>query len=144
MSSRIEVGASNINAFLGAGLGTSDEIGVKVTGVNLGLLLFTSYDSDPSVTQAEATYALFASGSGEIVGVPDLTLSGTLSVKVNTTLSARTETITLPDSSDVVVFNFAAAFVQEVSGSVILKIQGFSLEGKFGFEQQPVTMWPNA
>ena len=58
--------------------------GGDVTGVNLGLLLFSSYDSAPNATQVAATYALFAEGSGEIVGIPDLTLSGDLSVRVNT------------------------------------------------------------
>ena len=83
-TTKILVGAANIDAFLG----TSDEsMGVRVTDANLGLALFKT-------GTAAATYALDASAAAALVGFDSiLSLSGTLGVRVNTTGVAVNETV---------------------------------------------------
>src|SRR5262249_31089049 len=62
----------------------SDATGVQLSNGNLGLVLFRTFD--PALTtQAAASYALTASGTGSLVGVNNLSLSGDVSVRINTT-----------------------------------------------------------
>lgn len=76
-SAKILAGATNVNAFLGAG-----GIGVEVTGASLGLALYGS-----------GGYALSASGDVALTGIDALTLNGSLAVQVNATGRAVNETI---------------------------------------------------
>jgi hypothetical protein len=70
---KLLVGASGVNAFLGAN-GT----GVQVTGANLGMVIFKD-------GTAASTYALDASGTVELLGVSGVTLTATGGVRVNKT-----------------------------------------------------------
>ncbi len=85
-STEIEVGATVTTAFLGANFGTASQVGVLLTGGQLGLVLFRSPGAQP-------TYALVASAASfSLVGVPGLTLTtdgsvngSGLSIRINTT-----------------------------------------------------------
>ena len=129
-TTKILVGAANIDAFLG----TSDEsMGVQVTDANLGLVLYKT-------GTAAATYALDASAAAALVGFDSiLSLSGTLGVRVNTTGVAVSETVDVNGTLVSIVFSAAQGNVQGFSGSVDLSIAGFvTLSGEFAFEKSVV------
>src|SRR5262249_1486711 len=87
VNTELSVAATGVSAFLGTNNGTtvtSDDVGVSITGANLGLLMFKSID--PSVTtQAAAKIAVVANGTAALVGLSDLALSGRLALKYNDT-----------------------------------------------------------
>ncbi|MDP6513419.1 MAG: hypothetical protein QF878_09570 [SAR202 cluster bacterium] len=87
---KILVGASGVAASLSAG-----GVGVDLTGGTLGAVLFENH-----------TYALDATGSVALAGVPDLTLSGTASVRVNNTGTVVNETVTVGGAPLSVIFGF--------------------------------------
>src|SRR5205814_1311404 len=68
-----------------------------------------------------------AVGSGEVVGSPDVTLSGTVRVKFNTTGSARFSGAFAVDSGTV------AVPTQSFSGDITLNLFGLELMGPIGF-----------
>ncbi|MFN9040823.1 MAG: hypothetical protein ACK5YO_31325, partial [Planctomyces sp.] len=79
--------ASNVSTFVGDTKGTTDtadDIGVRFTGGSL-----VGYIAPNS------TYAFDASGAAAIVGVSDLTLTGTLSAQKNTTGANVSKSITV-------------------------------------------------
>ena len=125
-TTKILVGAANIDAFLG----TADKsMGVQVTDANLGLVLFK--------TGTATTYALDASAAAALVGFDGiLSLSGTLGVRVNTTGVAVDETVSVNGTDVSILFTAAQKNVQGFSGSVSLEIAGFvTLSGDFAFEK---------
>ena len=129
-TTKILVGAANIDAFLG----TADKsMGVQVTDANLGLVLYKT-------GTAAATYALDASAAAALVGFDSiLSLSGTLGVRVNTTGGAVSETVDVNGTLVSIVFSAAQGNVQGFSGSVDLSIAGFvTLSGDFAFEKSVV------
>ncbi|MFN9290007.1 MAG: hypothetical protein ACK6EB_18210, partial [Planctomyces sp.] len=80
------IAAANVSAFVGDTKGTTDtadDIGVRFTGGSL-----VGYIAPNS------TYAFDASGAAAIVGVSDLTLTGTLSAQKNTTGANVSKSIT--------------------------------------------------
>ena len=128
-SQKILVGASGINAFLGTGYGTADEMGVKIQNANLGLVLF-----------ANKTYALDASAAALLVGFEGiLTLTGTLGVRVNNTGKAVSESVNVNGTAVPIVFSAAQGNIMGFSGSVALEIAGFvTLSGAFAFEKSGI------
>ena len=138
----ISIGATNIDAFLGANEGQPGETGLRVTGASLGLLFFKTVNT-ALMTQAPATYALVASGgTNQLVGVPGLTLgSNGLLVKVNKTGTDVTDGMGMPRVISTpggnVTLDFTATGSQNVTsveGHITLIITGFvSLEGDFSF-----------
>lgn len=141
-STEISIGATNIDAFLGANEGEADETGLRITGASLGLLFFKTVDA-ALMTQAPSTYALVASGgTNAIVGVPGLTLgSNGLLVKVNQTGTDVTDDLGMPRVINTpggnVTLDFTetgTANVLSVEGHITLVIADFvSLEGDFAF-----------
>ena len=137
--------SSNANVF--AGVGASDSsgaggIGVSLTDVSLGLALMKEIGGS-----GRSYIGLSASGGAALVGVPGITLSGTVQVQVN---SASTGTavdftqltagkLSIPTaagtSAPTVDLAFTGALLQ-VSGSLTLSIDGFaSISGSFAFQQ---------
>jgi len=76
----LTIGGRNINAFAGVNAGSSNRVGLALSGVEFGLALATS-KSDP--TRSWAALAANAT-SVEIVGIPDVTISATdLALSIN-------------------------------------------------------------
>ena len=126
---KILVAAANVNSFLG----TSDQsLGVRITGAELGVVLLK--------VGGVSSYALTASGTAELIGIPALTLSGSLAVRVNNTGATVNESISVGTAGDTVDIVFtSAANIQSLAGSVILDIAGFvSIDGEFGFEKSVI------
>ncbi|MGV2335236.1 MAG UNVERIFIED_CONTAM: hypothetical protein LVR18_14360 [Planctomycetaceae bacterium] len=125
----ILVAGTGIEAFLGANgdglIGTSDDLGVKVTEATLGAAFYLA--SDGSVS-----YALDARGISEFVGLDGLDLQAELAVRVNTTGGEVNETITFPDDSTVQVVFAEDEAGPVFSGHVIAAAGDFArLEGFF-------------
>jgi hypothetical protein len=110
---KITAAGSNITAFAGSG-----STGVQVDNAKLGVVILTP-------TSGSSTYALEGTGTASLVGVPDLSLSGSLSVAVNTTGQAIDETLSTPGGSVQVKFDNGDA-VQQLEGSVQLRISNFA------------------
>ncbi|MEN9556436.1 MAG: hypothetical protein RLZZ232_2722, partial [Planctomycetota bacterium] len=128
-TTEIRVAGTNINALLGSNpdgvIGTSDDVGAKITNARLGAVLYR--------TSAGATsYALDAKGTASLVGVDGFTLTGDLSARVNTTGGAVSETITMP-SGDPVNVTFGATEAAAVfSGTVTAEVSSFAtVSGSF-------------
>ena len=66
LDTKILVGAANVTVFLGANFGTDDELGVRLSNGELGLVLFQT-------GTGASTYALTASGTAALVGIDAIT-----------------------------------------------------------------------
>jgi len=125
-TTKLLIGAAGIDAFMGVGLETpndpDDDLGIKVASANLGLVLIKDGASD-------STYALDASGSAELVGLPGLQIEGSLSVRVNQTGQVVDETVHT-SGDDVEVKFTTAENIKVFSGHIILSVTNiFTLEG---------------
>ena len=125
-----------LNAFIGNGLpttngdgslNTTNAQGVLIQNADLGLMLLSSIDStNPSSPVHTSTFALTASGTASILGIPGITLSGTLSVQEDTA-GAQNTTVNVPDpinpgSTIPVTIDFAANQLPSFAGSVNLAV----------------------
>ena len=134
----ILIAAAGINIFVGSG-GTTP-VGVQVSGANLGLAIFSTTNLTTSVTTSGG-FALSTAGTAALLGVPDLTLTGTLAVQVNTTGGAVNQTVAVPDPSHPgstipVTINFTASQgeLAQVSGNITFAVSTFAtLNGAFSF-----------
>lgn len=147
-TTKLLVGAAGIDAFLGTGDPSgSDAMGVKVSGANLGLAVISTNNS---VTSAHTSaYALTASGNAALLGVPVLSLSGSLAVRSNTAGTVH-EVVQVPDpanpGSTIPVNIDFAGNMQAFAGSVALGLadpgdptkQFVSLSGDFSFSRAVV------
>ncbi|MDA1230761.1 MAG: hypothetical protein O2856_08305 [Planctomycetota bacterium] len=118
----------NTSAFVGDTRGTpdlADDIGVRISDVRVDLQLLSG------ATAADASYALAGNGTAEIVGVPGLTLSGTIAIEKNTGASDVTLGLGTPDPSDDVLLNAGA---NRVGGSLTLGTPLVDLTGNFFVE----------
>ncbi|MFN9034746.1 MAG: hypothetical protein ACK5YO_00500, partial [Planctomyces sp.] len=117
------IAAANVSAFVGDTKGTTDtadDIGVRFTGGSL-----VGYIAPNS------TYAFDASGAAAIVGVSDLTLTGTLSAQKNTTGANVSKSITVAGVTRTLT---VAANTSRVGGSVTLNTPVASLSADFAVE----------
>ncbi|HND52688.1 MAG TPA: hypothetical protein PLV92_09840, partial [Pirellulaceae bacterium] len=123
---KITIGAVSVNAFVGSG-GTT-RTGVEVSGAQLGAVIFTT-PGQPSV------YALTASGAASLVGVPNLSLDGTLSVEINRSGREVDETISTP-AGDVSLEFDSADDVTRVAGHAHFAVAGFvDVAGDFAIKK---------
>jgi hypothetical protein len=131
-TTKIKLAATNVNAFLGSNpdnlANTGDEVGAQISNARLGAVLYR--------TSAGNSYAIDAAGTAALVGIDGLTLSGSLSARINTTGGAVSETITVPGGAPVQV-SFAADEDDAVfSGTVTADAGGFaSLSGGFSISK---------
>ena len=142
--SLLELGVSNANVFAGVGANDSTGaggIGVSLSSVSLGLALMSEIGGSRSYI------GLSASGGASLIGVPGITLVGTVQVQVNsastgaavdfTQLTAGMLAVPTAPGSGAPTVNlaFTGALLQ-VSGSLTLSIDGFaSVSGNFAFQQ---------
>jgi len=120
----IRIAASTIDIFVGSGAGTADETGVRVNGQDLGFVLYSDLDAPAGVSPW--TYALTAQGSAELVGVDDVTLSGDLAVRMNTTGREINEMIDVGGAPPVaVIFTANQGNLERLQGGVTLDIADF-------------------
>ncbi len=119
------VGVNNVSAFFGQG-----STGVQITGGQLGLALV------PAQGATASTYALFATGTAAITGVPDLTLSGTITARQNTTGATLDQTI---DGVEI-KFGSGEQNLTQIGGSLNLQVSSFvSLAGSFNIQNTPAS-----
>jgi hypothetical protein len=153
----IILAAAGLNAFIGNGattnsdgsLNTTNAQGVLIQNADLGLILLSSIDNtDPNnPVHSPSTFALTASGGASILGIPGITLSGTLSVQ-DDTAGAQNTTVQVPDpinpgSTIPVVIDFTANQLPSFAGSINLSVanpsdlsQSFvTFSGDFNFTQ---------
>ncbi len=125
----ILIGASDVNAFIGA-----DGYGVQISAGTLGLVIYRDSEASGS------TYALDASGSIAVEGLPnEVTLTGTANVMINTTGKA-VDVTNIPGTSQTVSFA-TTDNVESFGGSLNLTISpasgsSFTLMGDFSFTEE--------
>ena len=131
-------GATNVEVFFGDGpyrladgSVNPDAIGLVITGGTLG-----------AVKYADGTYAISASGTASFVGIPGITVTGTLTVKINHTGHAVTDTIQLPSGatpSSVTMPFTTGTYLTEVDGTgITISAAGIlTLSGDVKFLLQP-------
>jgi hypothetical protein len=125
------VAASGLTIFLGRGPAMLQSgainplaVGVLLTGATIGLI------------ETGSGHALVASGTVSIIGVPGVTVTGTTSVRVNSTGLAVSQTIEIPGSTApgvAVDFATADAVTEFVVTDATLAFAGQSLTGDFSF-----------
>ena len=122
--------ATNANVFLGQGPGltsTNPNVinpaarGVLLSGATIGVVQVGSGST--------ATYAMHATGTVQVLGVPGVSLSGTATIDFNNT----TGSVTIPGFSSPTISEpkGTASF----SGSLDLNVLGQDLKGTYGFSQ---------
>src|SRR5205807_644508 len=91
--------ATNVEVFLGAGPYRLDDANHTVNPNAVGLVL--SNASIGAAKFADGSFAIYATGSASLVGIPGLTLSAqTVTVKINTSGNAVTDCIKLTGGTD--------------------------------------------
>src|ERR1043166_8152519 len=159
VTTEITIGATNVNSFFGVGGDTAsldDDTGVRLSDGKQGLLI--SETVDPAVTTAPThKYALVARGTVALVGVTGLTLSGTVSARVNATGTPVTDdglTTGTPRKITVggedIILDFTATGNSDVKrfegSSLRLAVAGFvDLTGNYSFSKTstPTSPGPN-
>ncbi|TVP98792.1 MAG: hypothetical protein EA381_11745 [Planctomycetaceae bacterium] len=134
------IGATGVNSFFGDGGPTdneSDDLGLRITGGTLGLVV------EPKTEGQPAPYALVASGSAALVGLEDsgLTLSVTdVKIKKNTT-GAPFDAVDVATATGSVTVEFGEDEAPEqIRGALDLVAAGFvTASGKFGMERETRT-----
>ena len=124
---------TGLKVFLGQGPATlaNGELNPLATGILLT-------NARIGVVKVGANYAFVGTGDVSIVGIDGLTISGTVSVRFNSTGAPVDETITIAGSAgDEVVVSFAngdaVKSFQVLNGQ--LGVLGQTLSGNFGFDQ---------
>ena len=97
---KILVGAANVNTFLGTPDGA---LGVEITGAELGLVMIKQ--------GGVSSYAMTASGSTALIGIPGIALSGALAVRVNNTGATVNETVAVGTEGDSVSIVFDLSLI---------------------------------
>jgi hypothetical protein len=123
-TTKILIAAADIDAFLGVNEGTEDEIGIRVTDAQFGLVLYSTKNT-ASTGSGTTSYAITAAGSAGFVGLDGLVLYGSVGIQVNNTGKVVNESILVPgDDGDIavnIVFPTAAKTLA-FQGDVVLKI----------------------
>jgi hypothetical protein len=122
-----KIGAKNITAFIGTGGKTAQEAGIKLSNGELGLV----FNNNPS-----NNYAIIASGEAEALNIPELTLEGSLALRINDIGTTINESITFSDNSTLeVIFGVGQENQLRVEGTVIAEIAGaVAFGGAFSME----------
>ncbi|HVP75835.1 MAG TPA: hypothetical protein VMS63_07420, partial [Gaiellaceae bacterium] len=143
--SLLELGIGDASVF--AGVGATDAsgaggIGVSLTHVTLGIALMKEIGGS-----GRSYYALSASGGATLIGVPGITLNGTVQVQVNSASTGPAVDFTqlaagklsIPTAAGTSAPTVDLAFtgqLLQVSGSLTLSIDHFaSISGSFAFQQ---------
>ncbi|MGN6135075.1 MAG: hypothetical protein ACTHOU_11290, partial [Aureliella sp.] len=132
-NSKILIGAT-VDAFFGANQGEAGEVGVEVTNAELGLVLYrTTGSSVPN--ENKSSYALSAtSGNVELLGIDDLTLGGSVAIRVNNTGKDVVESIAVPGAEEPIEVNFEGSpNVTFFGGGLHLETGPYTLAGAFSF-----------
>jgi hypothetical protein len=111
----LTIGATNVSAFVGTGTG-ANAVGVQLSGGKLGAVIATSGDN-------AGKYALEAGGTVSLVGVPLLTLSGTMDLELQRMGAVVNRTIATPGGD--VSLNFGATDVTRLTGTAQFAVEGF-------------------
>ncbi|NJO77572.1 MAG: DUF4347 domain-containing protein [Cyanobacteria bacterium RM1_2_2] len=123
---KLKLGARDATAFVGAN-GT----GLQISDADLGMVVYTDRTGN--------IYALTASGEVSLTGVPDVTLTGDLTLAVNRTGEIVDETIAMP-GDDISVKFASDADVTNVTGDVMMNVAGFiALDGSVAVEHSTTT-----
>ncbi|OQY08208.1 MAG: hypothetical protein B6I22_01165, partial [Desulfobacteraceae bacterium 4572_123] len=104
--------------------------GVLLSDAKIGLIKITQAQGD--------TFALYATGSVALIGIDGITISGTASVRVNTTGTAINETLSIPGSNDEgvpVTFDSGDQVLSLQVADTELCLFGQSLAGDFSFDK---------
>ena len=131
----LRVLASNVTAFLGVGASTpstADDTGVRLTNGALDLQWTKNSATNSSY------YALGARGTASLVGISNLTLTGTLQAERNTGPGAVTLNFGTANAADDLMVESGA---KRFGGTATLAISGFvDITGSFGFEETTETV----
>jgi hypothetical protein len=131
----LTVQATDVTAFLGTGadtITTSDDTGVRLSNGALDLRWTKNTATDKS------WYALAARGTASLVGIADLTLTGSLNAERNTGPDTVTLTFGNSNPADDLVLEPGA---KRFGGSAQLAIGGFiDVSASFGFEESTSTV----
>ena len=127
----------NLTIFLGRGPlklddGTTNPLatGVALTNGRIGLVK----------NDAAGTYALVAEGTVSLVGIPGITIGGTVSVRVNTLGTAIDQTLTIPGSSGPgiqVKFTDGLTVKRFEVTDAQISVLGQSISGNLLFDRSP-------
>ena len=122
------VDVTNLNAFFGVDGGQPNATGLQISNGALYLAMFP-----PAGNATNGTYALQATGTAKVLGVPDLTLGGTVGVDWNTSGAVQNETFPTASGTQNITF----ANVNDVSGTnLTLNVANSAiLTGNFGFSK---------
>ncbi|MDB4265285.1 LEPR-XLL domain-containing protein, partial [bacterium] len=116
-------------AFLSDGTLNSEARGILIDQATVGLVKMN--------TAAGTLYAVSATGRVQVVGLPDITLEGTVTVRINQFTQAVNETIVFPGETENVDVVFSAAetatvtapFVDIEAVGVLIEVSGQSISG---------------
>ena len=102
VASTLKIGGTLTEAFIGAGRGTVDEVGLKATNGAFGVVIASTVDQSLTTQAASKMAAKGSLGALSFVGVEDLTVSATnLTVEVNRsgeTLSGAMKSSAVPSA----------------------------------------------
>jgi hypothetical protein len=123
--------ATNAYVFMGQGPG-------RINGVNnptaKGIMLSNaSFGLVRAGSAGAYTYAFYATGNVEILGIPDVSFSGVATISVNNTGSDVHQDITIGTSTDHVTVDVANGVMEFKGTNLNLTVLGQTLTGAFSF-----------
>ncbi|NBS67262.1 MAG: hypothetical protein EBT33_23540, partial [Betaproteobacteria bacterium] len=142
------IGGAGLSGFIGMGGGTANATGLSLTGVNLGLALYTERVTG-SATAKKWTSAQASVASASFTGISDLSVTVTsLTVEVNRAASDQTlvdygtgKTVrsvkTGPSTTTELTLKASDGILTRATGNIKLDVFGFlQAEGSFGIEKR--------
>ncbi|MEJ2698045.1 MAG: hypothetical protein P8Z70_00015, partial [Desulfuromonadales bacterium] len=137
----VQMGVNSVEVFVGAGrdLARGEEgTGVLVNVEDFGVIVFGKFSRDEATGKIQPptfSYALTGLGSGELLGVADVTASGDMLVRMNTTGGAVDESIETGGEPIKIVFEEGEGDLKrvEISGEISVA-DFFSMSGNFALE----------
>ncbi|WP_420226204.1 hypothetical protein [Pigmentiphaga litoralis] len=146
----LTIGASNVSAFAGLNGGTSDAMGLQLTGVEFGLALMSQKMASGATTPARSWTTLQAeAASVTVVGMGDIELAAdTLTVSVNQAskvndavvdyAAGKTDLIVATGPSNTLALSIDGAKGEmiQAAGHLTLDVYGFfQVDGNFAIEK---------
>jgi hypothetical protein len=139
-STKILVGATGINAFLGS---DDQRVGLQISNAKLALAIYETTVTTGATTSSSTSYALDASASASLIGVGEnFSLSGTVGVRVNTTGGAVTDKVKVNGTDVPISFTADESNFEGFSGAnVMINVGNYvTVSGNFAFTREVDTV----
>jgi len=124
-TTEVTMAGSGANLVWSVEPGVAGQPQITLADANLGAVIDCTTDSTLGATQAPATYAMVATGGVTLTGVAGLSVTGTMSARINETGTALNKTVTTPGGDVLLAFADGTVMHQFAGTAVTVTMDGF-------------------